>query len=445
MLAHNVAVIIPVYRGLEETRRCIEAMLRHNSSESAHLIIVDDASPEPEVSAYLEQVAKYDGVELLVNEQNLGFVATVNRGMAHAGSADVVLLNSDTEVTCGWLSRMQVCAYREENIGTVTPFSNNATVCSYPQFNRSNSLPEGWTLEALASAFAEANKAQYADIPTAVGFCMYIRRDCLQQVGLFDVENFGRGYGEESDFCMRAAKAGWRNVICADVFVFHEGGVSFSDETRERIIHAEEVMNRLHPEYRFEVARFVSEDPLRRYRDAVDDLRIARLNDDSNVVIFQLRTYRDSIIQSILEYKDFIDVEREQYQIMLAEARSEFKRTDEGLAQAQAIVDNYVLAIEAKDREIAKLNHSLEEARVEFKRTDEGLFEAQRIVREYAEALGQRDRAIEVMSQQMDQFIALNSQLSARNQILERRSLLVHLHRLTSKIKRMITRLVKSS
>jgi GT2 family glycosyltransferase len=58
---------------------------------------------------------------------------------------------------------------------------------------------------------------------------MYIRRECLERVGAFDADRFGRGYGEENDFCMRAAKADWRSVLAADVFVFHQGAVSFSE------------------------------------------------------------------------------------------------------------------------------------------------------------------------------------------------------------------------
>src|SRR5690606_40059987 len=65
-------------------------------------------------------------------------------------------------------------------------------------------LPQGLNLELLDSLFATANPGQIMDIPRAVGFCMYIRRECLDQIGLFDEERFGRGYGEENDFSMRS-------------------------------------------------------------------------------------------------------------------------------------------------------------------------------------------------------------------------------------------------
>jgi hypothetical protein len=78
---------------------------------------------------------------------------------------------------------------------------------------------------------------------------MYIRRTCLDEVGLFDAERFGRGYGEENDFCRRAAARGWHNLLAADVFVFHEGGVSFSAERAALQDHAMKQLLEAHPDY----------------------------------------------------------------------------------------------------------------------------------------------------------------------------------------------------
>ncbi|MCB1922034.1 MAG: glycosyltransferase family 2 protein, partial [Candidatus Competibacteraceae bacterium] len=194
------------------------------------LVVIDDASPEPEVSAWLQEVAATDSrIELLRNEQNLGFVGTVNRGMALAAERDVLLLNSDTEVANDWLDRIRAAAYGDQKVASVTPFSNNATICSYPRFCQDNDLPEGWPVAELDALFAKVNPGQVVDVPTGVGFCMYIRRAALNDVGLFDVEHFGKGYGEENDFCIRAHKAGWRNLHLLDTFVLHSGGVSFGD------------------------------------------------------------------------------------------------------------------------------------------------------------------------------------------------------------------------
>ena len=149
-----------------------------------------------------------------------------------------MLLNSDTEVANDWLDRLLRAAYAYPDVGTVTPFSNNATICSYPFEGWTGGVPGSLGLAELDRLFASTNAGRTVDLPTAVGFCMCIRRACLERIGPFDAERFGRGYGEENDFCMRAAGAGWRNVLAGDVFVYHEGAVSFSGErlalTRDR-------------------------------------------------------------------------------------------------------------------------------------------------------------------------------------------------------------------
>ncbi len=270
-----VDVIVPVYRGLGDTRRCIESVLHSVNQTPFRLIIINDASPEAEVTDWLRQLDGSDErIVLLENEHNLGFVATVNRGMAMSTSNDVVLLNSDAEVANDWLDRIRGAAYADARVASVTPFSNNATICSYPRFCADNELPAGYDTATLDALFAQVNAGQIVDIPTAIGFCMYIRRDCLAEIGPFDVDNFGKGYGEENDFCMRASEAGWRNVFALDTFVRHAGGVSFGASKTPREREAGAVMRRLHPEYETLVHTHIAADPARSSRLAVDLARV---------------------------------------------------------------------------------------------------------------------------------------------------------------------------
>lgn len=265
----GVDVIVPVFRGPETTRRCIESVLAFPQETPFELVLVDDCSPEPELVAYLDELAAHGRATLLRNEANLGFVASVNRGMALHADRDVVLLNSDTQVAHDWLDRLRRCARVQPDIGTVTPFSNNATICSYPVFCAENAFPDGMSLEALDAVFRTVNAGRWLEIPTAVGFCMYIRRACLDQVGLFDAARFGRGYGEENDFSRRAAGHGWKNVLCADTFVYHAGGVSFGAERKALQEEASRVLLALHPEYDGLIQRFISVDPPAGLRRAV--------------------------------------------------------------------------------------------------------------------------------------------------------------------------------
>ena len=281
--SHPVDVIVPVYKGLADTRRCIESVLAAPCSTPWRLIVINDASPEPEVTEYLRTLPALDSrIELLENEHNLGFVGTVNRGMALSQDNDVLLLNSDTEVAPGWLDRIRAAAHGDQKIASVTPFSNNATICSYPRFCQDNDLPEGWDTARLDALFARTNAGQVVDVPTGVGFCMYIRRAALAEVGLFDVENFGKGYGEENDFCIRAARAGWRNLHVLDTFVRHYGGVSFGASKSPRERAAMQTLRRLHPRYEGQVLRFVQQDPARMARTAVD---LARVQDGARPIV----------------------------------------------------------------------------------------------------------------------------------------------------------------
>jgi len=269
----RIDVIVPVYAGFEQTRRCLESVLAARQETPFELVLIDDCGPDPELRAYLASLQDRPRITLLVNERNLGFVATVNRGMVLHPDRDVVLLNSDTEVANDWLDRLRRCAYSQADIGTVTPFSNNATICSYPYEGWAGGVPGTLGLAALDGLFARTNAGLFVDLPTGVGFCLYIRRACLDVVGYFDVARFGRGYGEENDFCRRGAHAGWRNLLAADVFVYHEGGVSFSEE-RETLQKA--AMNALleaHPDYLDRVSDFIACDPIAPLRQAIDRSR----------------------------------------------------------------------------------------------------------------------------------------------------------------------------
>ena len=268
----DVDIIIPVYKGVAETKACIASVLASRCATAFRVVVVNDCSPEPELTHYLQTLAREGKVVLIENSRNLGFVASVNAGM-QSSDRDVVLLNSDTLVFNDWLDRLSGCAYADEQTGTVTPFSNNATVCSYPVVCSDNQLPDFVDLAALDSTFASVNCGRSVGLPTAVGFCMFIRRRCLQAVGLFDADAFGAGYGEENDFCMRSAAKGWSHKLACDVFVYHAGGVSFG-EAAARQQAAMRVLVGKHPRYPVVVQHHILEDPANAYRIAVTAQRI---------------------------------------------------------------------------------------------------------------------------------------------------------------------------
>ncbi|ADE16654.1 glycosyl transferase family 2 [Nitrosococcus halophilus Nc 4] len=264
----SIDIVIPIYNAYEPLRACLES-IRRCTDDPYRLVLIDDASTDSRIQTLFEELRTggEENIVLLQNEHNQGFVATANRGMS-IGRNDVVLLNSDTLVTQHWLGKLKRCAASDPKIGTITPFSNNGEICSFPDFCRENPFPEN--PELINRAMDRAGITVYPELPTGVGFCLYIRRALINRVGLFDVDAFGKGYGEENDLCLRAVEAGFRNVLCSDAYVAHVGGGSFGQEKK---VIAEKQMAALlnkHPTYLEQVNGFIKQDPLQPIRQLIE-------------------------------------------------------------------------------------------------------------------------------------------------------------------------------
>tara|TARA_R110002049_G_scaffold36185_5_gene115812 strand:+ start:3290 stop:4498 length:1209 start_codon:yes stop_codon:yes gene_type:complete len=355
-----VDIIIPVYKGLDVTQACLRSVLATVSRTPFRMVVVDDCSPDPHLSAWLDELAANETVELLRNERNMGFVASVNRGVALHPERDVVILNSDTEVCGNWLDRIVGCARAQPGAATVTPFSNNASICSYPVPCEENALPEGWSLEALDAAFARANAGRHADLPTGVGFCMFIRRACWDAIGGLDESRFGVGYGEESDFCMRARAAGWSNLLAADTFVFHKGSESFGDARFERMRLAESVMQELHPDYGPAVTAFLREDPLAELRRRVNRERARRSHADAMLVEDEGVQAGRSAQARLLGWIEFAEERAQALELerdFLSDSLQEARTHGEALRTALSDAERFVREREA---DIAELSATVE-------------------------------------------------------------------------------------
>ena len=258
-----IDVVIPVYGGRDVTLACLDRVLAATAPDEADIVVVDDGSPDPALAAALDALAAAGRITLLRNETNLGFPAAVNRGMALHEKRDVVLLNSDASVPANWLGRLKAAAYLAAETGTVTALSNEASICSYGPDD-----PAQWpSLDRLAE---RVNAGVTVELPTGVGFCMFIRRDCLAETGLFSETLFGRGYGEENEFCLRARRLGWRHVAAADLLVGHVGGASFGSSRHLLQDRNLRVLERLNPGYQELVEDFSGTDPLAPARRALD-------------------------------------------------------------------------------------------------------------------------------------------------------------------------------
>lgn len=269
-----IDVVIPVYDGLDETLRCIFSVLKSKNETDFELIIINDSSPNPEISKELRELNRRVFFTLLENKKNLGFVQTANKGLRLHDTRHVILLNSDTEVYDHWVDKILSAYSSQTKVGSITPLSNNATICSYPIFVQDNwqkLVPEDSLIDSLAY---RANNLNLVKAPTGVGFCMFVSREGLNSVGYLSEEKFGRGYGEENDLCQRLEKAGFQNFIFPGMFVRHYGGTSFGKEYFERKEAVHRQLEELHPNYFSDVKEFIARDPLLPFRVALDCARL---------------------------------------------------------------------------------------------------------------------------------------------------------------------------
>lgn len=244
-------LVIPVFNAVDALARCLAAVKLHQHGIS-RVIVVDDASTDSNVALLLQQYQADALFYCVNNDQNLGFSGSVNRGIAIAAeldsSADVVLLNSDTELAAGWLRQLRYAAYSADNVATVTPVSNNAGAFSVAQ-DGENDVPAIFGLDRFARVCAQGGIQNFPSVPTGHGFCLYVRRAAITAVGYFDAEAFPRGYGEENDFCMRALRAGWQHCIAPRAYVYHQRSASFGCDRAVLLQQGRQIVDQRYPDY----------------------------------------------------------------------------------------------------------------------------------------------------------------------------------------------------
>lgn len=254
-VVRKVRVIVPVFNAYEAVEECL-ASLEVHCPAYASVLVVNDGSTDPRIPELLARFSRKPRFAILDNGTNLGYTRSINRAIRSCPDEDVVLLNSDTQVTARWLDNLRYCAYAHARHGTVTALSNNAGAFSVPVIGECNEPPPGLDAAQFAAIVAHSTPGTPIEVPTANGFCMYIRRDLLAHVGEFDEERFPRGYGEENDFSMRALRAGWKNVVCDKALVFHKRSQSFKEEKVQLMQQGADQMRMLYPEYKAMTGRY---------------------------------------------------------------------------------------------------------------------------------------------------------------------------------------------
>lgn len=247
----TVDIILPVHNALEDVRMCMESLKRAQSTALGRVWLVDDCS-DSETADWLAS-QQDEQVRYLRTPDNVGFTRAAALGFGHSTAKLVVVLNSDTVVGEGWLAALAHPFNHRDSVAMTGPLSNAAAWQSLGRITNAqglfatNALPGGADVAALNQFLHAQAEHGFVDLPLVHGFCFMISRAAYDAVGGFDLEGFGRGYGETQDLCFRLKAAGYRIGVCTDVFVQHGRSRSYSDEQRSSLsVAARDLLYRKH-------------------------------------------------------------------------------------------------------------------------------------------------------------------------------------------------------
>ncbi|HEX8515820.1 MAG TPA: glycosyltransferase family 2 protein [Bacteroidia bacterium] len=225
----KVAVVILNWNGKSFLEKFLPSVLSCNSAYS-EIIVADNASTDDSVS-FLEK--NYPGVKLIINKENGGFAKGYNDALKSVEAEYYVLLNSDVEVTPGWIDSVISLMDTDKNIAACQP--------KIRAFDRKDHFEyagaAGGFIDKYGYPFCrgrildhlEMDKGQYDDVREifwATGACMFVRSDCYHRVKGFDDDFFA--HMEEIDLCWRLKNLGYRIMYCPGSVIYHVGGGTLS-------------------------------------------------------------------------------------------------------------------------------------------------------------------------------------------------------------------------
>jgi GT2 family glycosyltransferase/glycosyltransferase involved in cell wall biosynthesis len=276
----QVSIVVCVHNALDDVKACLDSVVAHRTPVQ-HLVLVDDGS-DADTAEFLRAFAvTQPNVTLHRNDVAQGYTKAANTGAKLARGDVIILLNSDTIVPPGWAEKLARALRAGPGIGIAGPLSNAASYQSVPDVRPSerqtavNSLPQGWSVADM-NAFCEAQASRpFPAVPLVHGFCFAMTREVWEEVGPFDEDAFPRGFGEENDFCFRAADAGFGMIVATDTYVYHAKSKSYGEDTRHELVQtSQQVLYDRHGRKRFmDGVKMLDRNPeLRRLRRVVHSL-----------------------------------------------------------------------------------------------------------------------------------------------------------------------------
>lgn len=295
-----VTVVVPVYDDIDGLATCVRSLMQNIDFELDRVLLTNDVGPQADAieTMLLDLVGSHPGFEYHRNDVNLGFVGNCNRAVLELDRTgnDVLLLNSDTVTTPGFVDEMAAVLYLSPHHGVVAPRSNNATLASMPDARRLKQGPRSMERSAEVHALVSPLLPRFSVAPVAMGFCYLVKRDLIDRFGFFD-EAFSPGYGEENDFCLRINEHGYVSLLANRAMVFHVGSTSFSGDVGPSLRFAhEKLLIERYPFYvgALEMYRAVERDPIDAFADT-----IAPSDDVTRIAVDVPADVDDSIIDLV--------------------------------------------------------------------------------------------------------------------------------------------------
>jgi len=219
----NIDICIVTHNRMDLLRSCISSIIEHTMYPNYRIHVYSNACTDGTID-YLKSMKKnYDHISTIYSKTNDVFVLPNNQLMK-TSSYDVLLLNNDTEVSPGWLIGLHTMAYRSIDVGIVGP-------ALY--------YPDGRIQELGAEIYNDGSGQNYYNglesndvenpfphaVPYISGCAMYIKRELLDDIGLFD-KAYAPCYFEDSDLCYRAWNNNWKVIVVPDITITHHGGAT---------------------------------------------------------------------------------------------------------------------------------------------------------------------------------------------------------------------------
>ncbi len=219
----SVSVVVLTYNNWAYTKACLESLLQQTDYPGAwEIVVTDNASSDETVTHLTEWAAREPRMKLVLNQDNLGFSAGNNTGLAAASGDYLVMLNNDTVVTRGWLLTLLRHFQADPSLGLLGPATNH--------IGNESMVPVAYKsiteMPAAARCYTMAHMGELFPMRTLAFFCVMMPRAVYERVGPMD-ETFGRGFFEDDDYCRRIEEQGLHMACADDVLVHHHLSASF--------------------------------------------------------------------------------------------------------------------------------------------------------------------------------------------------------------------------